>query len=468
MPFPKGVYMRMQKMWEPEIEWSDTKRIKNAMIAEVSGNVLKIDFNVYLCSKEKIVFWRVIRMIYQLFRDQLGEKCDHKHLFVEYNGGAAPYEIVCYIQGVAPTLLWAKDDPTDKIIKENFQNWIPVSTFFHQICEYYEECKIIQKQDRKKKKLAQLGMTEENLKELNHQKWLQNDPNSPAARKQRARRHLMRLGYALHKSNKIRYFTDDDRGQYKITDTSGKAVLGATFDATIDDVEQFYIAQDKKRWSGRYYDEEEQQPQRDLKCERKAVVRLKKYGFDLKFNQYYNPPYEITDSLGYQIENRKSIEEVEEICNKLKEKGFKERESPVKQRKILQEFEEKIEKNHDIWVEIGFDWKSTERNKGYMIVDSDKTLLGENYSLTLDDIAAYIKKEGREDWQKENAVRYQLRKHGYLLRKKKVRDWNNYDPHEFQIVDAATKKRIAGADTMLTLEEVECWILRDNCLEKST
>lgn len=126
---------------------------------------------------------------------------------------------------------------------------VPVSTFFHQIREYYEECKIIQKQDRKKKKLAQLGMTEEDLKELNHQKWLQNDPNSPAARNQRARRYLMRLGYTLHKSNKIRYFTADDRGQYKIVDANGKTVLGATFDATIDDVERFYTAQDKKRWS---------------------------------------------------------------------------------------------------------------------------------------------------------------------------------------------------------------------------
>lgn len=456
-------------MWEPEIEWSDTKRIKNAMIAELSGNVLKIDFNVYLCSKEKIVFWRVIRMIYQLFRDQLGEKCDHKHLFVEYNGGAAPYEIVCYIQGVAPTLLWAKDDPTDKIIKENFQNWIPVSTFFHQICEYYEEYKIIQKQDRKKKKLAKLGLSESEYKELNHQKWLQNDPNSPAARKQRARRHLMRLGYTLHKSNKICYFTDDDRGQYKITDANGKVILGAIFDATIDDVERFYTEHEKKRWVGKYCNKytEDAPPQRDLKRENKVAVRLKKYGFELEYNQYYNPPYEITDSLGYQIESRKSIEEVEEICQKLKTKGFKERESPVKQKKILHEFEEKIENNHDIWVKIGFDWKSTERNKGYMIVDDNKTLLGENYSLTLDDIAAYIKKEGREDWQKENAARYRLRKNGYLLRQKKF-NWKNYDEHKYQIIDAATKEIVAGAETRLTLEEVESWILRDKCLEKST
>ena len=450
-------------MWEPEIEWSYPDKVKNALTTELSGNILKLDFNVYLCSKEKIDYWYVIRMLYQFFRDQLGEKCTHKHLYVEYNSGKVPQEIVCYIDGIAPTLMWTNGDLKKTILQENFQNWIPVANFFYQVHEYYEEYKIIQKQDRKRNKLSQLGISEAEFKKLNRQKWLQNDPNSPAARKQRARRHLMRLGYALHKSNKIRYFTDDDRGQYKITDTSGKAVLGATFDATIDDVEQFYIAQDKKRWSGRYgLTEEEQKPQRDLKRERKAAVRLKKYGFELEFNQYYNPPYEITDSLGYQIENRKSIEEVEEICNKLKEKGFKEREKPVQQEKILNEFEEKISRIRDLWVRVGFDWKSAERNKGYMIVDRDKILLGENYSLTLNDIETYLKTEGRNYDQKENAVRYQLRKRGLLLKKKRVRDWKNYDPHEFQIVDAATKEVVAGVETRLTLEEVECWILRDN------
>lgn len=449
-------------MWEPEIEWSYPDKVKNALTTELSGNILKLDFNVYLCSKEKIDYWYVICMLYQFFRDQLGEKCTHKHLYVEYNSGKVPQEIVCYIDGIAPTLMWTNGDLKKTILQENFQNWIPVANFFYQVHEYYEEYKIIQKQDRKRNKLSQLGISEAEFKKLNSQKWLQNDPNSPAARKQRARRHLMRLGYALHKSNKIRYFTDDDRGQYKITDTSGKAVLGATFDATIDDVEQFYIAQDKKRWSGRYgLTEEEQKPQRDLKRERKAAVRLKKYGFDLAFNQYYNPPYEITDSLGYQIESRKSIEEVEKICNKLKEKGFKEREKPVKQEKILNEFEEKVSRNRGLWVQVGFDWKSTERNKGYMIV-GNKTLYGENYSLTLNDIDTYIKTEGRNYDQKENAVRYQLRKRGLLLKKKRVRDWKNYDPHEFQIVDATTKEVVAGAETRLTLEDVESWILHNN------
>lgn len=125
----------------------------------------------------------------------------------------------------------------------------------------------------------------------------------------------------------------------------------------------------------------------------------------------------------------------------------------------------------DIYCDIGFNWKSTTHNIGYMIYTdcgNEKVLLGENYILTLDEVEAYLKTEGRMNWQKENGARYQLRKRGLLLKKKRVRDWNNYDPHEFQIVDAATKEIVAGAETRLTLEEVESWILRDNCLEKST
>lgn len=291
-------------------------------------------------------------------------------------------------------------------------------------------------------------------------------PEQEKISQQKARRHLERLGYTLYKSNKIRYYTADDRGQYKIVDASGKTVLGKKYDASIEDVEQFYTAQDKKRWAWKYQPQKEKiVDQQKITQEKKAAAQLKKFGFDLEKEE---GEYCIVDSLGYSVEYCNSLEKIEKIIEKLKKKGFKEREKPVKQRKILHEFEEKISSNQDIWVHIGFDWKSTERNKGYMIVDRDKILLGENYSLTLDDIAAYIKKEGREYWQKENAVRYQLRKHGLLLKKKRVRDWNNYNPHEFQIVDAATKKIIAGADTMLTLEDVESMILRDNCLKKST
>lgn len=382
-------------------------------------------------------------------------------MFVEYSGGAAPYKMTCYISGCNPEVIWSLDTATQEKAKERFSNWRDIEDFYNYIRDRFAYLKE-KEQERKseQEKISQQRAAEAQLKEERREKRLQNDPNSPAARNQRARRHLMRLGYTLHKSNKIRYYTADDRGQYKIVDASGKVVLGKKFDASIDDVERFYTALDKKRWEWKYQPQKEKTVDQQKKTqEEKAAAQLKKFGFDLEKEE---GEYCIVDSLGYTVEYCKSLEKIEKIIEKLKKKGFKEREKPVKQRKILHEFEEKVSSNQDIWVQIGFDWKSTERNKGYMIVDRDKILLGENYSLTLDDIAAYIKKEGREDWQKENAVRYQLRKHGYLLRKKKVRDWNNYDPHEFQILDAATKKIIAGADTMLTLEEVERWILRDN------
>lgn len=447
-------------MEKPEIIWKD-KNTQSQIIENLSADLLTVDYSVYISTRKKVNHWQTIRELYRYFRDQLQGKCQWKHLFVEYSGGAAPYKMTCYISGCNPEVIWSLDTATQEKAKERFSNWHDIEDFYNYIRDRFAYLKE-KEQERKseQEKISQQRAAEAQLKEERREKRLQNDPNSPAARNQRARRHLMRLGYTLHKSNKIRYYTADDRGQYKIVDASGKAVLGKKFDASIDDVERFYTALDKKRWEWKYQPQKEKTVDQQKKTqEEKAAAQLKKFGFDLEKEE---GEYCIVDSLGYTVEYCKSLEKIEKIIEKLKKKGFKEREKPVKQRKILHEFEEKVSSNQDIWVQIGFDWKSTERNKGYMIVDRDKILLGENYSLTLDDIAAYIKKEGREDWQKENAVRYQLRKHGYLLRKKKVRDWNNYDPHEFQILDAATKKIIAGAGTMLTLEEVERWILRDN------
>lgn len=176
----------------------------------------------------------------------------------------------------------------------------------------------------------------------------------------------------------------------------------------------------------------------------------------LTYDEYYG--YSIEDSLGYTMEHCKNIKKAEEIAEKLKKKGFKERESPVKQKKILDEFEEKITLYHDIWVKIGFDWKSTEHNKGYMIVDRDKTLLGEKYSLTLDDIASIHKKKKGVKFGKEKILCGISFGKGYLLRQKKF-NWKNYDEHKYQIIDAVTKEIVAGAETRLTLEEVERWIL---------
>ena len=453
-------------MEKPEIIWKDTYT-QSEIIENLSADLLTVDYPVYNSTRKKVNHWQTIRELYRYFRDQLQGKCQWKHLIVEYNGGAAPYNMTCYVNGCDPEVIWSLDTATQEKAKEKFSNWHDIEDFYNYIRDRFTYRKIKQQEWLdEQEKISQQQAAEAQLKEERRKKYLQRDPTNPAARNQKARRHLERLGYTLHKSNKIRYYTADDRGQYKIVDASGKAVLGKKFDASIDDVERFYTAQDKKRWSGRYdLTEEEQKPQRDLKREKKTAAQLIKYGFVLTYDEYYG--YSIEDSLGYTMEHCKNIKKAEEIAEKLKKKGFKERESPVKQRKILHEFEEKITLYHDIWVKIGFDWKSTEHNKGYMIVDRDKTLLGEKYSLTLDDIAAYIKKEGSQVWQRENAVRYQLRKNGYLLRQKRF-NWKNYDEHKYQIIYAATQEIVAGAETRLTLEEVESWILRDNCLEKST
>lgn len=458
-------------MENPERVWKDTYTPKTIEKNLTDNDILKIDFPVYVCSRDKIPHWQTIRALYRYFRDQLQGKCSYKHLFVTLDGGAAPHEMICSIYKSDREVIWSQDAATQEKTKEKFADWKEIEAFYNYLFASIAEIK----ENQRKKELLAEQYTEQpaETRQPEKKKVIHRDPTNPAARNQKARRHLERLGYTLHKSNKIRYFTPDDQGQFRIVDASGKVVLGKKFDATMDDVERFYTALDKKRWSGRYgLTEEEQKPQRDLKREKKAAAQLKKYGFVLTYDEYYG--YSIEDSLGYTVEHCKNLKKAEEIAEKLKKKGFKERESPVKQKKIIDDFESKLTYNRnmpDIYLGIGFDWKSTTRNKGYMIYEHygyKKVLLGENYSLTLDDVAAYIKGEGRNDDQKENAARYQLRKSGLLLRKKRVRDWNKYDPHEYQIIDAATKKIIAGAGTMLTLEEVESWILRDNCLEKST
>lgn len=466
-------------MEKPERIWKDTYTAVTIERNLTSNDILKINFPVVWCSRNKVPHWQTIRELYRYFRDQLQEKSQYKHLFVTLNGGAAPYEMTCAIYKSNREVIWSQDTTVQEKAKEKFANWKEIESFYKYLFASIAETKENQKKAElfaeQWKRLKQQQQAEEaRLKEERHKKYLQRDPTNPAARNQKARRHLERLGYTLHKSNKIRYYTADDRGQYKIVDASGKAVLGKKFDASIDDVERFYTAQDKKRWAHRYNHDsaEEEKPERNLKREKKVAAQLKKYGFVLTYDKYYG--YSIKDSLGYTMEHCKNIKKAEEIADKLKKKGFKERESPVKQRKILDAFNKKITYNRnmpDIYCGIGFNWKSTTHNKGYMIFEHygyKKVLFGENYSLTLDDVEAYLKTEGRNDDQKENAVRYQLRKSGLLLKKKRVRDWNNYDPHEFQIVDAATKEIVAGAETRLTLEEVESWILRDNCLEKST
>lgn len=132
--------------------------------------------------------------------------------------------------------------------KNTFQRWKDIESYYLFNIEYS-----LQRLERQREREAEIAEIAR-VKEERRLKRLQNDPNSPAARNRKARRHLQRLGYELHKSNKIYNFTDDDQGKFKIIDSNGVAVLGAHFDATMDDVEAFYCAADiAKDCNGAFY-----------------------------------------------------------------------------------------------------------------------------------------------------------------------------------------------------------------------
>ena len=66
------------------------------------------------------------------------------------------------------------------------------------------------------------------------------NPDNPAARIRKARRHLEKQGYMLHKS-KNKVATSEDFGLFQIREQStNKIVAGKCYNATLNDIEHFY------------------------------------------------------------------------------------------------------------------------------------------------------------------------------------------------------------------------------------
>jgi hypothetical protein len=67
-------------------------------------------------------------------------------------------------------------------------------------------------------------------------------PPSEAAREQRVRRSLKRIGYRLHKS-RCRLGSIDNFGGYRIIDSDTNfVVLGVRYELTLDDVERWVVS----------------------------------------------------------------------------------------------------------------------------------------------------------------------------------------------------------------------------------
>lgn len=187
-------------------------------------------------------------------------------------------------------VLWSNDPADQENTKRTFANWQNIEQYYNLYVDRWKNSKDIYEIGNYVEKW--IIKTERKIKRE------QNDPTNPAARKRKARRHLQRLGYDLHKSRKIAK-TEDDRGQFQIVKLeTGEIVCGKIFDLTLDQVEQFYMDADYARRDsyrtdsiGFIWNKEPNFEQRKEKVQ-KALQRL---GYQLEvdindygYREYYN------------------------------------------------------------------------------------------------------------------------------------------------------------------------------------
>ena len=187
-------------------------------------------------------------------------------------------------------VLWSNDPADQENTRRTFANWQYIEQYYNLYIDRWKNSKDIY--------MIDYYMEERIIKTERRIKREQNDPTNPAARKRKARRHLQRLGYDLHKSRKIAK-TENDRGQYQIVKLdSGEVVAGKLFDLTLEQVEQLYMDDDYARRNfcrtdtvGFLWNKEPNFEQRKEKVQR----ALQKLGYQLEvdiddygYKEYYN------------------------------------------------------------------------------------------------------------------------------------------------------------------------------------
>lgn len=244
-----------------------------------------------LTSRQKIHNWETIRMIYQYLRRIAQKKSPYymKILYIEYNFMEKPYEMTAKIKAndssvLCQMVLWSQDQAEQTEIKQLFKDWAGIENLYRHINQRVQAA---QEWERGAEERARQAQEQAGIKEERRKKRALNDPDNPAARKRKARRHLQRLGYDLHKSRKIAK-TEDDHGQYQIVKLdSGEVVAGKLFDLTLDEVERFYMDRDFENideydenyssYWGYLYNKEPNLEQRKAAAEK----ALRKMGYEL-------------------------------------------------------------------------------------------------------------------------------------------------------------------------------------------
>lgn len=204
-----------------------------------TDTIYRNKYSIYIVSRDKRKYWEIITEMYQYMRKLYGKnhpRYERRLQTILYHA-EVPYKLSIQFATDEITV-WSSDPAVQQHSKQLFKNWKQLEEYYNDLLAY---CRWKPEHDRQ---LAEAAAEQARLKEERRIKRLSNDPDNPAARKRKARRHLQRLGYDLHKSRKIAK-TENDRGLYQIVKLdTGEIIAGQKFDLTLEQVERFYMDAD--------------------------------------------------------------------------------------------------------------------------------------------------------------------------------------------------------------------------------
>ena len=237
-------------MEKPEIIYGGYQRVLQKEVFDTEK--LERVYPIYITTRDKVEFWEMIKKLYQYMKKLYLYKNYPKEikLTLFYDN---PCRLTVTFANNEITL-WSEDAEIQTKAMKTFKFWEDIQKYYKKsISDVNKKLEYEQTRLEAIKKEAE-------IKEQRRLKRLQNNPDSIEARRRKAYRHLKRLGYSLHKYRNKHNFSNEDMGLYKITDSQGKIIIGANFDATIEDVESFYMEKDDERdnnttwgWNQAYY-----------------------------------------------------------------------------------------------------------------------------------------------------------------------------------------------------------------------
>lgn len=218
------------------------------MLGEFTEKVYVEDFSIYFLSRNKWKEYETINEIYQYMRKLYWKnhtRYERRLQLVLYHA-EPPYNLIAIFENER-LVIWSTDPAAQEWTRQTFQHWQQIEAYYNKTLEY---CRWKPEHDRQ---LAEAAAEQARIREERRIKRLSNDPDNPAARKRKARRHLQRLGYDLHITRQTRY---DGKGYQIVKLDSGVIIAGENFDLTLQDVERFYMDADLEREKNCRYDED--------------------------------------------------------------------------------------------------------------------------------------------------------------------------------------------------------------------